>query len=205
MLSIITNLNRIERITKMENKVVDIDIDNVVLKTERLTLRPWKLSDLDDFFEYASVPGVGEMAGWPHHESKENSLEILNMFINERKTFAIELNGKVVGSLGIEVTNLEHFPELINLRVRELGYVLGKPYWGNGYIPEACNAVIDYLFNDVKLDAVSCCHFLSNSQSARVQEKLGFKHYRTFSFKCRNGEEKISEGGYILKEERNAK
>ena len=54
-----------------------IDISNVVLKTERLVLRPWRLSDLDDFYEYASVDGVGEMAGWPHHKSKDDSLVIL--------------------------------------------------------------------------------------------------------------------------------
>lgn len=52
---------------------LEIDISNVVIKTERLILRPWKETDLDDFFEYASVDGVGEMAGWPHHKSKEES------------------------------------------------------------------------------------------------------------------------------------
>lgn len=41
----------------------EIDISNVVLRTERLVLRPWQESDLDDFFGYASVDGVGEMAG----------------------------------------------------------------------------------------------------------------------------------------------
>ena len=45
-----------------------VDISNVILETERLILRPWKLEDLEDFYEYASVDGVGEMAGWPHHE-----------------------------------------------------------------------------------------------------------------------------------------
>ena len=44
-----------------------IDISNVILKTNRLILRPWRLEDLDDFYEYASVEGVGEMAGWKHH------------------------------------------------------------------------------------------------------------------------------------------
>ena len=42
----------------------EIDISNVVLRTERLILRPWRESDLDDFFGYASVDGVGEMARW---------------------------------------------------------------------------------------------------------------------------------------------
>lgn len=41
-----------------------IDIRQTVLKTARLTLRPWKESDLKDFYEYARVDGVGQMAGW---------------------------------------------------------------------------------------------------------------------------------------------
>ena len=55
-----------------------IDISNVVLKTERLTLRPWRQSDLEDFFEYASVDGVGQMAGWIPHASLEESQMILD-------------------------------------------------------------------------------------------------------------------------------
>ena len=62
-----------------------IDISDTVIKTERLTLRPWKNSDLDDFFEYASVPKVGEAAGLPHHKTKEESKMILDRFIREKK------------------------------------------------------------------------------------------------------------------------
>ena len=86
-----------------------IDVTNVKIETERLILREFYESDLDDFFEYASVPGVGEMAGWPHHESKDVSKRILTGFINEKKTFAIvyKENNKVIGSLGVEPYNLE--------------------------------------------------------------------------------------------------
>ena len=57
----------------------EIDISNVRLYTERLLLRPWTQDDLDDLFEYASVPGVGEMAGWEHHADKWVSRTILDM------------------------------------------------------------------------------------------------------------------------------
>lgn len=46
-----------------------IDITDVILTTDRLVLRPWRESDLDDFYEYASVDGVGQMAGWNPHRS----------------------------------------------------------------------------------------------------------------------------------------
>ena len=46
----------------------EIDITGVVLHTPRLTLRPWREEDLEDFYAYARVDGVGQMAGWlPHH------------------------------------------------------------------------------------------------------------------------------------------
>ena len=50
-----------------------IDITGVVLTTDRLTLRPWRESDLNDFYEYASVDGVGQMAGWNPHRNVEGS------------------------------------------------------------------------------------------------------------------------------------
>ena len=58
-----------------------IDVSDVILKTERLTLRPWRQSDLDDFFEYASVDGVGQMAGWIPNANREESQMIMNKFI----------------------------------------------------------------------------------------------------------------------------
>lgn len=162
-----------------------IDISNTIINTKRLILRPWKIEDLDDFYEYASVDGVGQMAGWLPHKDKEESLMILNNFIDNKKTFALEYNGKVIGSLGIEEYDEQKFPELKDVRCREIGYVLSKDYWGQGLMPEAVKAVIDYLFEEVDLDAVLCGHFLSNAQSHRVQEKCGFRHYAYGTFETR--------------------
>lgn len=79
-----------------------IDIEGIVIKTERLELREFKQTDLDDFYEYAKIPGVGEMAGWSHHKNKQESKTILKSFIDNKNTFAIVFNNKVIGSLGIE-------------------------------------------------------------------------------------------------------
>ena len=155
----------------------EIDISNVILKTERLLIRPWRQSDIDDFYSYASVDGVGQMAGWKPHESKEESKIILDMFISHKKTFALEYQGKVIGSVGIEKYNETHFPEFENKKCREIGYVLSKEYWGQGLMPEALKEVIRFLFENANLDVIFCGHFLWNEQSHRVQEKSGFKHY----------------------------
>lgn len=166
---------------------IKIDISNVVLKTERLVLRPWEKEDLDDFYEYAKVDGVGQMAGWLPHENREKSLMILNMFIEEKKTFAIVYNGKVIGSLGIEEYDESELPEFENKRGREIGYVLSKDYWGRGYMPEAVREVIRYCFEDLKLNFLVCGHFVDNNQSRRVQEKCGFKHYKLVKYETRYG------------------
>ena len=67
-----------------------IDVSKIQLETERLVLRPFCEDDLDDFDEYASIPGVGEMAGWPHHETVETSKRILQSFIKKNEVFALE-------------------------------------------------------------------------------------------------------------------
>lgn len=155
----------------------EIDISNVTLHTDRMILRPWRHTDLDDLYAYASVDGVGQMAGWKPHESREESQRILDMFIAGRKTFALEYQGKVIGSLGIEKYNEKRFPEFADKKCREIGYVLSKEYWGQGLMPEAVKEVIRYLFEEVGLDVIFCGHFLWNKQSQRVQEKCGFGHY----------------------------
>lgn len=168
----------------------EFKINGKVIETERLILRPFCPSDLDDLYEYASVEGVGEMAGWCHHDSKDKSQEILCRFIEEDKTFAISLKetGKVIGSLGIEKYGMEQaLTEFDGYRGREIGYVLSRDHWGKGLMPEAVKAVIDYLFSDIDLDFLICGYYDFNSQSKRVQEKCGFKPYRKLVMETRLG------------------
>ena len=178
-----------------------VDITNVTLKTERMILRPWKQSDLEDLFTYASVDGVGQMAGWLPHPDREESQRILTRFIENRKTFAVEYQGTVIGSVGIEEYNEERFPEFKDLKCREIGYVLSKEYWGQGLMPEAVTAVIRYLFETVGLDVIFCSHFLSNRQSERVQEKCGFSHYAYGTFNTKFGTVEEDETNILRKED----
>lgn len=165
-------------------------IDDIIIETPRLILRKFQESDLNDFYEYASVDGVGEMAGWAHHESIDKSQEILDMFIRENKTFAIVFkeNNKVIGSLGVEKYGKEEaLTEFNGYKGREIGFVLSKSYWGQGLMPEAVEAVIDYLFNDLNFDFLTCGYYDFNKQSKRVQEKCGFKPYRKLVMETRTG------------------
>ena len=155
-----------------------IDVTDIRIETPRLVLRAWQEADLDDFYEYARVDGVGQMAGWTPHKSKEESKTILNFFIHVKKTFALEQKetGYVIGSLGLEEPEAKPEPEKLG---REIGYVLSKDYWGRGLMPEAVNAVIDYCFGVLGWDYLTCSHFEWNSQSRRVIEKCGFTYFST--------------------------
>ena len=168
----------------------EFKINGLVLQTERLTLRPFLKSDLQDFYEYAKVDGVGEMAGWKHHESIEKTREILDRFISEDKTFAIiyKENGKVIGSLGVEKYGREEvLTEFDGYKGREIGYVLSKDYWGKGIMPEAVQVVCDHLFGVLGFDFLTCGYYDFNLQSKRVQEKCGFKPYRKLVMETRLG------------------
>ena len=173
-----------------------VDITNVVLKTDRLILRPWRESDLNDFYTYARVDGVGQMAGWLPHKTIDESRTVLDMFIRDKKVFAIELKetGKVIGSFGIEEPDPDPEQELLG---RELGYVLHKSYWGQGLMPEAANRVISWCFEELKLDYLTCSHFDWNMQSSRVIEKTGFRYWGTSPFTTQYGKVETSLN-YIL-------
>ena len=165
-------------------------LNGKTIETDRLILRPFEQADLDDFFEYASVEGTGEMAGWHHHQDKQKSQEILDLFISEDKTFAVCLrqSGKVIGSLGVEKYGMEDkLTEFDGYRGREIGYVLSRDYWGRGLMTEAVRAVIDYLFNECDLDFLTCGYYDFNSRSRRVQEKCGFRPYRKLVMDTRMG------------------
>lgn len=164
-----------------------IDLSKVILNTQRLVLRPWRQSDLQDFYEYARVDGVGQMAGWLPHENIQMSQEILSHFIEGKKTFALQYAGKVIGSLGVETYNEEAYPDLAPLQGRSIGYVLSKDYWGQGLMPEAVMAVLDYLFTVEKLDFLMISHFQWNHRSRRVIEKCGFRCVKSTQHQTRYG------------------
>lgn len=148
------------------------------LETKRLILRDFLMNDLNDFFEYASIPGVGEDAGWRHHQNIETTQEILKNFIASKNEYAIvyKENNKVIGSLG--VYNKLDISIYENSNQKEIGYVLSKNYWSRGLMTEALRKVLRYLFNDLNVYAIWCSHFDFNYRSKRVIEKCGFRYMR---------------------------
>ena len=72
------------------------------METERILLRPWHEGDAAGLFKYASDPEVGPRAGWPPHQSEQESLEIIRTIFSNDRTWAIELKetGEVIGCIG---------------------------------------------------------------------------------------------------------
>lgn len=144
------------------------------LLTKRLILRPWEDADAETLYTHASDPDVGPAAGWPVHTSVQMSREVIRDVLQAPETYAVVLRktGEPVGSIGLMKPRLQDIKPTEH--ALELGYWIGKPYWGRGLIPEAARALIDHAFADLGCDQLWCAYFEGNSKSARVQEKLGF-------------------------------
>lgn len=172
---------------------------NILLTTPRLQLRLFRSSDLYDFNDYASVKGVGEMAGWKHHQSLDESLVVLSRFIEEKNVLALidTSTNKVIGSIGIHPANF-NTQEFLNTRVTEIGYVLNKDFWGQGFVVEAIKALLDYLFNVADFEIVTVAHFIDNIQSKRVIEKSGFVYHSDDIYYAKDLDKSFIERKYIL-------
>ena len=148
----------------------------MILQTKRLILRPWSENDVEELYKYASDPEIGPPAGWPPHTSVENSREIIRTVLSAPETYAVCLkeNGKPIGSVGLHRNDLAERDDEY-----ELGYWIGKPFWGQGLIPEASRELLRYAFEDLGMNRIWCGYYDGNEKSHRVQEKLGFVFHHT--------------------------
>ena len=145
----------------------------MIIETERLILRPWQESDAEDLYTYAKDPEVGPPAGWPPHTSVENSREIINTVLSRSETYAVCLkDGKPIGSVGLHLNGSTDMTDRDD--ECELGYWIGKPFWGQGLIPEAARELLRYAFEELGMRAVWCGYYEGNEKSRKVQTKLGF-------------------------------
>ena len=149
-----------------------------MLETERLLLRPWKETDAGSLYEYAKDPDVGPRAGWPPHTSVENSREIIEKYLSAPETYAVCLkDGKPIGSIGLKLKGATDMTDRED--ECELGYWIGKPFWGQGLIPESARELLRHAFEELHMRAVWCGYYEGNEKSRRVQEKLGFVYRYT--------------------------
>ena len=152
---------------------------NTMFETDRLILRPWEDTDADCLFEYASDPQVGPAAGWPAHQSVSESLEVILNVLKKPESYAVCLksDGKAIGSIGLKLKGDTDMTERDD--ECELGYWIGRPFWGQGLIPEAASEMLRHAFEDLGMRKVWCGYYEGNTKSKRVQEKLGLRYQWT--------------------------
>lgn len=160
-----------------------------VIETERLILRKMKADDASDMYEYARDPEVTRFLTWnPHPDARytRDYLEYLGSRyrVGDFFDWAITLreNGKMIGTCGFTSFDFAN-------NAGEVGYVLNPRYRGQGIVPEALRAVMNFGFDTLKLHRTEAKFIEGNDASLRVMEKVGMKF------------EGIRRGGMLIKGE----
>jgi RimJ/RimL family protein N-acetyltransferase len=137
-----------------------------------IKLRTWKQEDLVDLVHNANNPKIAERLtdAFPSPYTLVSGQEFLDRVMKQDpcEVLAIDLNGKVIGNIGIHPQND------VNRLNAELGYFIGKEYWGKGYASEAIKLMVEYGFRNFPIERIFARPFGSNLASQRVLEKAGF-------------------------------
>jgi RimJ/RimL family protein N-acetyltransferase len=149
------------------------------IRTERLTLRRPELADAARISLLAGDYEVASMTGTLPHPYTEAMATAWIRGLHTGKegvAFAIDVDGEsLIGCIGYRAHGKDH---------AEIGYWIGKPYWGKGYATEAAKALIWHIFRSERFDYLTAGHFKDNPASARVIAKLGFKPVKTALREC---------------------
>jgi len=174
------------------------------LETERLILRKFKEEDAVDMFEnWASDSEVTKYLTWAAHSTVEVSKQITDLWVSgysntEHYQWAIELKdiGEVIGSIGL--VDLDN-----NNENCEIGYCMGKAFWGKGIMTEAFSELISFLFKEIGFERIGARHDVDNPASGHVMEKCGLKYEGTLRKSCRDNKGNLVDCKYysILKDE----
>jgi RimJ/RimL family protein N-acetyltransferase len=149
------------------------------IATERLTLRPFKVDDIDSAF--GVLGDERTMSYYRQPYSREEVERILKKNIETFEKWGYGLFAVIeqssdhfIGDCGITIQIIDGVEEF------EIGYRIGRYYWGLGYGPEAAKAIRDYGFN--RLGLKKLCSYMpsDHTQSRRVAEKIGMKFEKEF-------------------------
>jgi ribosomal-protein-alanine N-acetyltransferase len=147
------------------------------LTTERLILRPHTLEDAPEIKRLIGERDVAKTLLVVPHPYEDGMAEDWISKQRERfdkgesVNFAIihRQQGFFIGGIGLSSIDRES-------EIAEIGYWVGKPYWGKGYGTEAARAVLKYAFEVLKLNRIFSKHFGNNLASGRIMQKIGMKH-----------------------------
>ncbi len=173
------------------------------LETPRLLLRPFRESDAGAMFRnWASDPEVTRYLTWPAHRTQEDSRRIARLWQEQSDDPRVYQWAVVLKSIGEPIGGLSVVRMNENVSAMELGWCIGRRWWGQGLMPEAARAVADYLFGQVGVLRLAACHDSENGKSGRVMQKLGMVREGTLRRHGRNNRGIVDEVVYsVLAEE----
>lgn len=147
----------------------------MILETERLILRQFRLKEAPRVYELASVAAVAATSlNIPHPYPESLATEWIaghpEAVTKGMHVFAIVRRDDdlLIGSVSLAVNERHHRAEL--------GYWIGQPYWNQGYATEAVRRVIVWGFANLGLNRIFAQHFANNPASGRVMEKAGMRY-----------------------------
>lgn len=135
-------------------------------------LRPWQRGDEQSLAENANNPKIWNNVRdyFPSPYTLTDAYEWINFVQNEKCNFAIEVNGRAVGGIGVI------FQKDVARRNAEIGYWLGEAYWGRGIATAAVAEMVTYVFEHYPdIHRIYAGVFQYNTASMRVLEKVGFR------------------------------
>jgi len=147
-------------------------VERIELRTERLLLRPFRVSDVDDALAYRDDEEFARYLPWvPQPFTRRDAEEFVARNVLESwetsPTFAVVLDGRVIGTINLEVDAKN--------QIAMLGYAIAREHWRKGLTPEAGRAAIGWGFETFHLAKIWASTDLRNERSWRVMEKLGMR------------------------------
>lgn len=144
------------------------------ITTQRLTLRPFSPTDAARVQELAGDREVADPTANIPHPYPDGMAEAWiathapEYQLGTHLTLAITEGGPILGAITLRLESHQFRAEL--------GYWVGRPYWGRGYATEAAAALVEYGFRQLGLRRIYANHFARNPASGRVMEKIGMRH-----------------------------
>lgn len=144
------------------------------IETENLILRPVRESDARDMYEYASDYDNTFFLTFPLHKSvKESQMVIRDIFLTYPEK-GLPQAYAIIHKQDKRMIGMCDFHRIAYEDIGEIGYVINKKYWNNGYTTEACKKMIEIGFEYIGLRRIEIAHSVDNLASERVIEKCGF-------------------------------
>ena len=178
----------------------------VELETDRLILRRFTVNDAESVYQnWASDDEVTKYLTWPTHQNVNVSRGYMDFCVNGYKDLSFYQWGIELKDTHELIGNISVVEVIDAIDRLELGWVIGKKYWGNGYTPEAALKLIDFLFDKVGANCIAAGHDVNNPKSGRVMQKIGMKYEGILRQSGRNNQGIVDMAHYsIIKSEHNS-